>query len=88
MTRAEYLEFVEEGLAFPATGVGSPDPGRILYDHDAVIASLRAAHAEYCKKVAQILEIDREYTPSAEELMPKTPPVLRLVPDSEGGTAD
>lgn len=64
MTRAEYLEFVEEGLAFPESGLGSPDPGRILYDHEEVILRLRAAHAEYCKKVAAILEIPRVYEES------------------------
>lgn len=61
MTRAEYLEFVEEGLAFPDTGVGSPNPGSILYDHEEVIQRLQAAHTDYCRKVAAILDIDRTY---------------------------
>lgn len=64
MTRAEYLEFVEEGLAFPETGVGSPNPASILYDHEEVIQALRAAHTDYCRKVAAILDIDRTYQES------------------------
>lgn len=62
MTRAEYLEFVEEGLAFPDTGVGSPLPGRILYDHVETVQALQAAHTDYCRKVAAILGIDRTST--------------------------
>lgn len=58
MTRAEYLEFVQEGLAFPETGLGSPDPGRILYDHEEVIQRLRLAHQSYCNEVARILGLD------------------------------
>jgi hypothetical protein len=55
VTRAEYLEFVQEGLAFPESGVGSPDPSRILYDTDEVILRLRLAHQAYCNEVARIL---------------------------------
>lgn len=64
MTRAEYLEFIEERLCFPNTGVGSPDPGTILYDHEAMVQALHAAHTDYCRRVAQILQIDREYSES------------------------
>jgi hypothetical protein len=55
MTRAEYLEFIQEGLGFPETGVGSPDPTHILYDHEEVILRLRLAHLSYCNEVARIL---------------------------------
>jgi len=61
MTRAEYLEFIEEQLCFPDTGVGNPNPSTILYDHADMIQALHAAHTDYCRKVAAILAIDREY---------------------------
>lgn len=77
MTRAEYLEFVEEGLAFPESGVGSPDPSRILYDHEEVILRLRAAHRDYCRTVASILGIEREDVPLAEELMAQAQAVVK-----------
>lgn len=64
MTRAEYLEFIEEGMQFPASGIGSPAPGRILYDHEETIQALHAAHIDYCRKVAAILGIDRTYQES------------------------
>jgi hypothetical protein len=57
MTRAEYLEFVQEGLGFPGTGVGSPDPGRILYDSKEVVFNLRVAHQKYCNEVATLLDM-------------------------------
>lgn len=59
MTRAEYLEFVEESLSFPHTGSGSPSPDVILYDEEEVVQALQAAHADYCRRVAAILDIDR-----------------------------
>lgn len=55
MTRAEYLEFVQEGLAFPDSGVGSPDPSRILYDELSVVDALKVAHQRYVNEVAGIL---------------------------------
>lgn len=55
MTRAEYLEFVQEGLAFPDTGVGSPDPSRILYDELHIVDRLKVAHQRYVNEVADIL---------------------------------
>lgn len=64
MTRAEYLEFIEERLCFPDTGVGSPDPGAILYDHEAMVQALHAAHTDYCRRVAAILGLDRSYKES------------------------
>lgn len=70
MTRAEYMEFVEERLTFRESGVGSPDPSAILYDKPEVVRALAHAHREYCKRVAEILEIDRDFPPLAEELMP------------------
>lgn len=57
MTRAEYLEFVQEHLGFPQTGVGSPAPGNILYDTHEVCQRLREAHERYCAEVALILEL-------------------------------
>lgn len=61
MTRAEYLELIEEGLVFPPSGLLAPDPGRILYDHEEVVQALDCAHRDYCRKVAAILGIDRTY---------------------------
>ena len=55
MTRAEYMEFVQEGLCFPETGVGSPDAARILYDELSVVDALKVAHQRYVNEVAGIL---------------------------------
>ncbi len=91
MTRAEYLEYVQEGLVFPETGLGSPDPTRILYDHEEVIKRLRRAHADYCKQVAAILEID---LPDFDEESggPEDKAYYGFAPaatvESEGGHAD
>ncbi len=57
MTRAEYLEFVQEHLGFPQTGVGSPDPAHLLYDTQDVVTALKIAHEQYCQRVAEILEL-------------------------------
>lgn len=83
MTRAEYLEHVQEGLGFPQTGLGSPDPGNILYDHFDVVQRLREAHERYCADVALILELP--YIPLGR-IQCQTDAVY--IPDSEGGTAD
>jgi hypothetical protein len=57
MTPAEYLEHVQEALAFPASGVGS-DPAYILYATDDQCRLLRMAHENYVKTVALILNVD------------------------------
>lgn len=54
MTPAEYIEFVEENLGFPGTGVGS-DPNSLLYCTQEQCDALEAAHKEFCQKVEQIL---------------------------------
>lgn len=67
MTRAEYLEFVQESLAFPPrpalehAATVLKEPGYVLRDTDRVCSLLRVAHADYCAKVAEILEIDISY---------------------------
>ena len=89
MTRAEYLEFIEENLCFPDTRVGNPNPGTILYDHADMVQALHAAHTDYCRKVAAILAIDREYQESGG---PEDKVYYGFAPaatvESEGGHAD
>lgn len=65
MTRAEYLEYVQEALAFPEltdydpeTRVGmATDPISVLTLRDTpeVCKALKDAHEEYCRKVEDIL---------------------------------
>jgi hypothetical protein len=57
MTRAEYLEFIQEGLGFPETGVGSPDASRLLYDSKETVFNLKVAHQKYCNEVAVLLDM-------------------------------
>lgn len=68
MTRAEYLEFVQERSLIVANqrnaeaqGMYDQDPKFVLFDTPEVLTRLAAAHAEYCEKVAAILGIDLEY---------------------------
>lgn len=59
MTRAEYLEFVQESLAFPTLqeigGRIIPTSLQVLRDTSEVCAQLREAHELYCRKVHGIL---------------------------------
>jgi hypothetical protein len=57
VTPAEYLEHVQEALAFPPDGVGR-DPAFLLYATDNQCRLLRMAHENYVKTVALILNID------------------------------
>ena len=54
MTPAEYIEYVEEALGFPESGVGQ-NPDQLLYATEEQCKALRAAHDEYCKRVEAIL---------------------------------
>lgn len=69
MTRAEYLEYVEEALGFVGgiagldnhpTEIGfGPDPAFTLRDTPEVCAALQRAHALYCLEVERILFPER-----------------------------
>lgn len=68
MTRAEYLEAVEESFYFTddpfvrtqAAGLGDcTDPSRQLRDTEEVCKALQNAHLEYCQKVEAILFPER-----------------------------
>lgn len=54
MTAVEYLEFIEEHMGFPDSGIGY-NPDGLFYctqiQHDA----LKVAHEEYIQKVEKIL---------------------------------
>lgn len=80
MTPIEYVEHVQENLAFPSTGVGCPDPSRILYATEEQCARLAAAHDDYCKLVAHILGVNL--------LEVRVSDRIDYVVDSEGGLAD
>lgn len=97
MTRAEYLEHVQERLGFPQTGVGSPSPDSILYDHHDVVQRLREAHERYCADVALILELPHIplghvqcQTDTAYDRVPFKGDHLTIgfITDSEGGSVD
>lgn len=56
MTRAEYLEYVQESLGFPQEASGDRQASkRILFDSQEVCDQLACAHLDYCRKVASIL---------------------------------
>lgn len=56
MTKVEYLEHVQEALAFPPDGVGR-DPTFLLYATADQCRLLESAHAMYVNMVALILQI-------------------------------
>jgi hypothetical protein len=66
VTRAEYLEFVEEVMYFadtlPDQAVVNSDSfgDSLLRDTPEVCAALRQAHQDYCNRVAGILGLERE----------------------------
>jgi hypothetical protein len=67
MTRAEYLEFVEEALAFalnagiagPGGNRPLPPPELVLRDTPQICRALRLSHARYCTEVEIILFPER-----------------------------
>jgi hypothetical protein len=64
VTRAEYLEFVQEALAFP-TSVDAMTPApsgdvQMLRDTPEVCSALRKAHDDYCHAVAAVLGLKHE----------------------------
>jgi hypothetical protein len=83
VTRAEYLEFVEEMLAFKRepwdagewkplinNGESYPDPGMQLRESKEITEALRKAHREYCNRVEAILFPERRPpNPQAEHGM-------------------
>lgn len=73
MTRAEYLESIQEGAFLgttPDDALGL-DPDRTLRDTPKVIEQLKIAHLRYCNEVARVLgfpeQICREYTSTLPE---------------------
>lgn len=68
MTRAEYLESIQEGQLVlanqrnaEAQGMYAREPHRILFDTPEVCRALARAHEEYCATVARIFGISLEY---------------------------
>lgn len=73
MTRAEYLEAVEESFYFAdapplsrgyatSEGIIAAGGDGVLRDTPEVCAALKLAHEEYCNRVANILGVSREHT--------------------------
>jgi len=54
MTPAEYIEYIEEQMGFPETGIGQ-NPDHLLYCTKEQCEALAKAHAEYIAAVEKIL---------------------------------
>lgn len=62
MTRAEYLEYVQECCGFPlvpGTGDSDVNPLMQLRDTPEACEALRKAHSDYCVAVERVLFPDR-----------------------------